>query len=111
MGKVSIYGDLYNIDQSFNSECDELEVEAISLLASLESEMERSYIPRSLTPYLDEEDDGNDFSQYLLILEESERLLKNNLSRIDVLKSEKWNGNKGSIDNSCHLFVIQHYAL
>ena len=37
MGSHSIDGGLDNIDQSFNSECAELEVEAISVLASLEN--------------------------------------------------------------------------
>ena len=71
MGSYIIDGDLYNIDQSFRFECDEIDVEEISVLESLESEMERSCISRSLTTYFDEEDDENDFSQYLLILEES----------------------------------------
>ena len=35
----SIYGGLDRTDQSFSSECDELEVEEISVLSSLESEM------------------------------------------------------------------------
>ena len=41
MGSYSIDGDVDTIDHSFRSECDELEFEAISVLASLESEMER----------------------------------------------------------------------
>ena len=58
------------------------------MLASLESEMERACIPRSLTTDFDEEYDDDDFSEELLRLEESERLLKDDLSRINVLKSE-----------------------
>ena len=102
MGSYSIDGDLDNIDQSFSSECAELEVEAISVLASLESEMERACIPMSLRTNFDEEDDDDDFSEELLRLEESEQLLKEDLSRIDVLKSEtKRQDQKGTIDNSC----------
>ena len=71
MGSHSIYGGLDNIDHSFRSECPELEAEAISALASLESETERVCIPSSLTTNFDEDDD-NDLSRMFLRLEESE---------------------------------------
>ena len=101
MGSHSIDDGLDNIDQSFSSECAELEVEAISVLASLESEMERLCIPRSLTTNFDDDDD-DDLSEEFLRLEESERLLKEDLSRIDLLKSEtKRQNQKETIDNSC----------
>ena len=85
MGSHSINGGLDNINQNFSSECAELEVEAISMLASLESEMERACIPSSLSTDFDEDDD-NDLSEELLRLEESEQLLKKSLSRIDLLR-------------------------
>ena len=87
MGSHSIDGGLDKIDQSFSSECAELEVEAISVLASLESEMERACITKSLTTNVDRDDD-DDLSEEFLRLKESERLLKEDLSRIDLLKSE-----------------------
>ena len=55
-----------------------------------------------MTTYSDEEDDDNDFSEYLLILEEPERPLKEDLSWIRVLKYEtKLKYQKRTIDNSC----------
>ena len=64
------------IDQSFSSECDELEVEVIYVLASLEIETDRACKPGSLTNIFDEEYDDDDFSEELLRLEEYGRLLK-----------------------------------
>ena len=103
MGSHSIYGGLYNIYHSFISECYELEVEGISVLASLESEMERECTPRSLkTNFYEEEDDDDDFSEELLKLEKSERIIKEELPRIDVIKYEtKKQNQKETIDNSC----------
>ena len=49
------------------------------MLASLESEMERSCIPRSLTTDFDEEYDDDDFCKEVMRLKESERLLKDDL--------------------------------
>ena len=61
MGSHSIYGGLYNIYHSFISECYELEVEGISVLDSLENEMERACIPRSLKEnFYEEEEDDDD---------------------------------------------------
>ena len=57
MGSYIIDGDLDNIDQRLRYECAELEVEAISVLSSLEKETERACIPRLLTRYFDEEDE------------------------------------------------------
>ena len=85
MRSHSINGGLDNINQNFSSECAELEVEAISMLASLESEMERACIPSSLSTDFDEDDDY-DLSEELLRLEESDRLLNGDLSRIDLLR-------------------------
>ena len=49
--------------------------------------MERGCIPSSLTNCFDKDDDDDIYEEFL-ILEESERLLKEYLSRIDLLKSE-----------------------
>ena len=68
MGSYSIYGDLDNIYQSFSSECVELGVESISLIYSLESEIERACIPRSLTTNFDKKYDEDNFSEELLRL-------------------------------------------
>ena len=57
MGSHSINGGLDNINQNFSYECAELDVEAISVLSSLEKETERACIPRLLTRYFDEEDE------------------------------------------------------
>ena len=65
MGSHIIDGSLYNIDQSFSSVCSEIEVESIFFLASLESKMEISCIPSSMTKNFDEDDD-DDFSGELL---------------------------------------------
>ena len=63
--------------------------------------MERSCIPRSLTTNFDDDDD-DDLSEEFLRLEESERLLKEDWSRMDLLKSEtKRQNQKETIDNSC----------
>ena len=72
------------------------------MLDSLESEMERACIPRSLTTNFDEEDDDDNLSDDILRLEESERLLKEDLSRMEIIKSEtKRQNQKETIDNSC----------
>ena len=83
MGSHIIDGGLDNDDQNFSSECAELEVEAISVLALLESEMERACIPSSLTTNFDEDDD-DDLLEEFLRLEESEQVLTKSLSRIDL---------------------------
>ena len=67
MGSHRIYGGLDNIDQNFSSECDEIEVEAISVMASFESETEIACIPRSLATNFDEDYD-NDISEEFLRL-------------------------------------------
>ena len=54
------------------------------MLALLESEIERAFIPSLPTTSFDEEDDEDDFSEWILILMESEHLLKDYLSRINV---------------------------
>ena len=72
------------------------------LLGSLKSEMERACIPKLLTKQIDGGDNDDVFSEDILRLEESERLLKDDLSRIDVLKYEtKWKYQKETIDNNC----------
>ena len=54
-----------------------------------------------MTKNFDEEEDDDDFFEDFLILEESERLLKEELSRIEVFKSEaKRQNQKEKIDNS-----------
>ena len=66
MESHSIYCDLDNIDQSLISACAEIEVEAISVLSSLESEMERACITRSFTTFF--KDGNDDLSEQLLKL-------------------------------------------
>ena len=87
MGSHIIHGSLDYIDPIFSSECAELEVEAISEIASLESEIEISCIPSSFTTNFDDKDD-DDISEEFLRLEESERLIKEDLSSMDILKYE-----------------------
>ena len=76
MTSHSIDVGLEYIDQSFSSECADLEVESIFVLASLKIEMKIAFVPRWLTKNVYEEDDDYDFSEDILILEEYERLLK-----------------------------------
>ena len=80
-----INGGLYNIGQIISSECAELEFEAISVMASLESEMERSCLHRPLITKF-EKDDDDDLSEVFLRIEDSEPLLEEDLSRVDLLK-------------------------
>ena len=75
------------------------------MLASLESERERACIPRSLTTDFDEEYDDDDLCKEVMRLKESEQFLKDDLSRIDVLKYEtKRKDLKITNDNSCHQY-------
>ena len=66
MGSLSIDGGLDNIDQSFKSEYAAIEVEAIYVIISLESEMEISCIPRSpTTKYYKQKEDDDLFDELL----------------------------------------------
>ena len=80
MGSLSIYGGLDNIDQRFISECYDIEGEAISVLASLNIEMERAFIPRSLPTNFDEQEEDDNLLEEIMRLEESKQLLKEDLS-------------------------------